>query len=86
MRKLAEELHAPLIDLHKTTKEFFERLGREQASALFMNLEKGVSPNFPEGSADNSHLQEKGAREICTLVLDGIREAKLPLDAWRKAQ
>ncbi len=49
MRELADELHVDLIDLHRMTKSLFEELGREKtAKTLFMNLENGAYPHYPE--------------------------------------
>ena len=79
MRKLAHDLRIPLIDLHKMTSILYENLGSEKTCGLFMNLEKGVSPNYPEGSKDNTHLQEKGAQAICKLVITAIKEQRIPL-------
>jgi len=82
VRKLSQELEIPLIDLHKTTKELFESLGCGKTRGLFINIEKGVSPNYPDGINDNSHLQEKGAHEICKLVVAAIKEQRLPLGQY----
>ncbi len=81
MRALSKELNVPLIDLHARTDRLFQRLGSEKTASLFMNLGKGISPNFPDGSVDNTHLQETGARAICRLVVDAIEDQELPLRA-----
>ncbi len=81
-RAVAQDLKVPLIDLTALTKARLESLGPDKAKGLFMRLEKGESPNFPDGAADNTHLQEKGAREICRLVVADLKAQKLPLGAW----
>jgi len=83
-RESAKELNAPSIDLHKLTKELFELLGQAKTKELFMYLEKGKYPNYPDGVEDGTHLQEKGARAISELVAKDIAAQKLPLNACLK--
>lgn len=80
-RDVAREMEAPLIDLHALTGRFFERLGREQTSLLFMNLPEGAFPNYPEGLADNTHLREQGARAVARLFAEAVARTELPLKA-----
>ncbi|HQM50882.1 MAG TPA: GDSL-type esterase/lipase family protein [Candidatus Hydrogenedentes bacterium] len=75
-RDVAREMDVPLIDLHALTRGLFESLGREKTSALFMNLKKGAFPNYPEGYADNTHLQERGARVVAQLAAEAIARWK----------
>ena len=81
-RDAARELRVPLIDLTALTKSRMEALGPDKAKDLFMRLDKGQYPNFPDGAQDNTHLQEKGAREICRMVAADIRAQRLPLDRF----
>lgn len=78
-RDVARELGVPLIDLHALTKDLFESLGREKTNRFFMNLKKGASANYPEGSTDNTHLQEPGARAISGLVAGAVSRLEIPL-------
>ncbi len=81
-REVAKEFNVALIDLNALTKNLMEALGPDKAKGLFMRLEKGESPNFADGAQDNTHLQEKGAREVCRLVVEDIKAQKLPLDIF----
>jgi lysophospholipase L1-like esterase len=81
-RESAKELGTPLIDLHMLTKDLFESLGQAKTKELFMYLEKGKYPNYPDGVEDGTHLQEKGARAISALVAKAIAAQKLPLEAY----
>ncbi len=81
-REAARELQVPLIDLNALTKSLMESWGPDKSKGLFMRLEKGEFPNFPDGATDNTHLQEKGAREICRLVAADIKARQLPLAAF----
>lgn len=77
-RKLAREMNVPLIDMHKLTRKRFTRLGPERSTKLFLNLDPGEHPNYPEGKEDNTHLRDTGAREVCDLAVKGIKR-HLPL-------
>ncbi len=79
MRSLALELDVPLIDLHAATRDLFEQLGPEKAKTLFMNLGTSVSPYYPDGAADNTHLSEDGAHAICRLFVAELSHDGLPL-------
>ncbi|TCO89397.1 lysophospholipase L1-like esterase [Chthoniobacter flavus] len=67
MKKVAEEKHVPLVDLHARSKELVEKLGPE-----------GVKPMEPEGktpgSLDGTHLNERGGEMIAPLVADELRK------------
>ena len=78
-RKVAGELNVPLIDLASKSEVLFNQYGEDGSKKLFMILEKGENPNYPEGSNDNTHLSELGANEISKLVVQGIKENNLPL-------
>lgn len=79
MIKLAQEEKLPLIDLETKSGELLQNLGSEQSKALFMWLDKGESPNYPEGVQDNTHFKKYGAEQMAALVLQGIKETGLPL-------
>ena len=72
IRKLAGEQGLPLADLEKATMRLFRAEGPEGTKAIFCHLPAGT-PNYPEGAADNSHLQEDGAARIARLFLDLLK-------------
>lgn len=82
MRALAKESHVPLLDLHAMTRKRFEELGPQKTHKLFMNLEKGVYPAYPEGKTDNTHLNIQGAREVCRLLVAGLEDLDLGLRSY----
>jgi lysophospholipase L1-like esterase len=71
--EVAKQLKAPIIDLDKSSRKLYQKLGPERTKMLFMQIEPNVNPIYPEGVKDNTHFNELGAREIAQLVLDGIR-------------
>ncbi len=79
VRELAKELNTPLIDLHRLTRKRFEELGPAGTHGLFLYLDKGVSPNYPDGKQDGTHLCLEGAQEVSKLVARAIRNLDLPL-------
>ncbi|WP_179136015.1 rhamnogalacturonan acetylesterase [Paenibacillus sp. 32352] len=79
MKSLGKELKVPVIDLTAKSKALFEKLGPEATKELFLHLEPGQSPNYPEGVQDNTHFSERGALEMAKLVVEGIVELQLPL-------
>ncbi|MBD0296058.1 MAG: rhamnogalacturonan acetylesterase [Flavisolibacter sp.] len=77
--EVANAHHVPMIDLDKKSRDLLQQFGPEHATLLFMQLEPGEHPNYPEGQKDNTHFNEFGARKIAELVLAGIREQNLEL-------
>ncbi|WP_016955813.1 rhamnogalacturonan acetylesterase [Catenovulum agarivorans] len=73
VREVAREQNVPMIDLMKSSGELLTCLGPEQSKSLFMSVEPGEHPRYPEGKQDNTHFSKFGAVEIGKLV---IREAQ----------
>ena len=73
VRKLAVELQTAFIDLDAQSRELYQRLGEDGSGLLFVQLQAGEHPNYPEGKMDNTHFNELGARKIAQLVLAEIR-------------
>lgn len=77
--EVAKQYNVPLIDLDKKSRELFQQLGPDNAKLLFMQLEPGENPSYPNGQKDNTHFNAYGARRIAQLVLQQIRELHLNL-------
>jgi lysophospholipase L1-like esterase len=77
--EVARQLHVPLIDLDKKSRELYQQLGEENTRLLFMQLAPGEHPAYPEGQKDHTHFNEYGARRIAQLVLSGLKESKIAL-------
>lgn len=77
--EVAKQYNVPLIDLDKKSRELLQQLGLENAKLLFMQLEPGENPSYPEGQKDNTHFNAYGARRIAELVLQQIQELHLEL-------
>lgn len=68
MRELAMSLSVPLIDLNEWSVAWWRRQGPEGTKELFLYLDPGQHPNYPDGVADNTHLRGHGAMECARFV------------------
>ena len=84
VREVAAEQKVPLIDMHVSTWQLFERLGAEEAKSLLMWVEPGKYPELPKGKKDDTHLNEKGGRIVAQLVVQEARAKHLSLAALFK--
>jgi lysophospholipase L1-like esterase len=79
VREVAKQYNVPLIDMDEKSKALLQHFGTQNSKLLFMQLEPGEHPNYPDGRNDNTHFNELGARKIAELVLAGIKELHLEL-------
>lgn len=79
VRSVAEELHVPMIDMLEASKKVLKTYGDEPSRKLFLQLKPGENPNYPQGVEDNTHFNPVGAKIMCDLAVEGIREEKLPI-------
>ena len=77
MRLLAETKNVPLIDVYEESWALVEKLGEEGSKSLYMHLEKGVYPAFPDGKIDDAHTQKAGALAYAGIAADGLRRLGL---------
>ncbi|HET6857372.1 MAG TPA: rhamnogalacturonan acetylesterase [Streptomyces sp.] len=78
-KAVAAEERAPLVDLSELSRVFLTRLGAEASKGIFLWLNPGQSPNFPNGIQDNTHFQLKGATEMSRLVAGAVARLGLPV-------
>jgi lysophospholipase L1-like esterase len=79
VRSVAAQLQVPLIDLDKKSQVMLQQFGPENSMLVYNHLQPGEHPNYPEGKADDTHFSELGARKMAEIVLQEIRNLKLPL-------
>ena len=84
VRKVAQELKVPLIDLHRKTETLLKNYGDEASKSLFLQIKEGENPNYPKGVTDNTHFNPKGAEEVARLAVEEIRDKKLKLKKYLK--
>ncbi|WP_235969767.1 rhamnogalacturonan acetylesterase [Pedobacter planticolens] len=78
VRKLADSLHIPLIDMQRKTEKLLTGLGDEPSKKLFNYVDSG-HVNYPTGKKDDTHLSPDGAKVVAGLVAEGIKEIKTDL-------
>ena len=84
MKKVANEMNVPLIDLTNLTKTLIESYGVEESKILFRWVEPGEYPAYPNGMKDNTHLSPLGAEEVSELVAEEIKKIDIDLKQFIK--
>lgn len=79
VREVAEETKTHLIDLDEGSRNLLQQFGEEDSKLLFLHLQSGEHPNYPEGKNDNTHFSELGARKMAQIVLAEIVALRLEL-------
>lgn len=74
VRKLADSLRVPLVDMQRKTEQLLTSLGDEGSKVLFNYVEPG-NANYPEGKKDDTHLSPMGAKKIAGLAVEGLKES-----------
>ena len=73
IRMLAKQRRVPLIDLYEKSVHLVRSLGDEESRKLYMHVEKGVYPAYPNGNADDTHTQRAGAETYARMVAEELR-------------
>ena len=60
--------------MDKITQQLYQSLGVENSKLLFLQLNRGEHPNYPDGKEDNTHFNELGARLVAQAVLSEIKK------------
>ena len=68
-----------------SSQEVLQRYGAEPSRKLFLQLKPGENPNYPSGVEDNTHFNPVSAKIMCELAVLAIREQKLALAKYLKA-
>lgn len=76
---LAEKTGVPVIDLQQMTTVLYETLGVEDSKKALVHYPAGTWPGQTKAFADNTHFNPYGAYQIAKCVIEGIKNAQLPL-------
>jgi DNA sulfur modification protein DndE len=79
VREVAREDSVLLIDVHQSSRELIISMGDESSKGFFLWVAPGQSKRFPDGKQDNTHFNERGARAVAELVVQGLKLLDLPL-------
>ena len=77
IKKVAKEMHIPLIDMELKSEVLLKKYGVEGSKKLFMHIEPGLWKGIPDGKTDDTHLVDAGAMEMAALAIEGIKELKI---------
>ena len=78
-RAAARERNVPLVDMERSSAALVQQLGPDSSRALWLHLDAGANPNYPNGVHDDTHFNPLGARTMAGLAIDAIRSQKLGL-------
>jgi len=79
MKEVATEENAPLIDVFEKSKELVGGLGEVKSRPLYLaGVQDGQFRNWNK-KKDHTHFTRTGAFQMAQIVVDGIKELKLPL-------
>ncbi|MFL9831217.1 rhamnogalacturonan acetylesterase [Flavobacterium sp. ARAG 55.4] len=79
MRKVAQEMNVPLVDITKLTTTLYESWGDEPSRKGFVQYPANTFPGQKEKLEDNTHFNSFGANEIALCVIKGLRDLNSPL-------
>ena len=74
LRDVAAQQKVVLIDLNRSTSELLQQLGPERSKSLYLHLQPGQHPNYPEGEQDDTHLNPQGADRVARMVAGALTE------------
>ncbi len=79
MREVAKQKGLALIDLNALSKTLFEALGLEGTLHAFVHYPANTFPDQPAALADNTHFTSYGAYELARVIVQSMKDQKLPL-------
>ncbi|PQD87307.1 rhamnogalacturonan acetylesterase, partial [Enterococcus faecium] len=79
MRAFAEKHHIPLLDVFSRSQELFQTFSKEETKKFYLHLMPDTCKNYPEGLKDNTHFSPEGADKVARIIVELIKESRLPL-------
>lgn len=73
IRALAAQRNAPLIDLYEKSKALVKNMGDQESRKLYLYVEKGVYPAYPDGNQDDTHTQRAGAEAYARMTAEALK-------------
>lgn len=77
VRTLAIKKNVPLIDIYLMSAQKLAEMGDEASRKLYMHVEPGVYPDYPDGQADDTHTRRAGAAFYAQMTADALRALNL---------
>jgi lysophospholipase L1-like esterase len=86
VREVAADTKTPLIDLDAASMAWLEKIGPADSRTYYMYTAASDRYwRFPDGSNDDTHFSEMGARGVANLIADGLAKLNLPIAKRVKA-
>jgi lysophospholipase L1-like esterase len=77
IRRLAMLRNVPLLEILEMGMAHLRQLGDEESRKLYMHVEPGVYPDYPNGNVDDTHTRHAGADLYARLAAEALRQQKL---------
>lgn len=74
---LAARKNVPLIDMYAQSLRYVGELGDEESKKLYLHVEPGVYPAYPNGCEDDTHTRRAGAEAFARIAAEGLKELGL---------
>jgi lysophospholipase L1-like esterase len=78
-RAAARDKGVPLVDMERASAALVEPLGPDSSRALWLHLEAGANPSYPNGVHDDTHFNAVGARMMAGLAIGALRSLEVGL-------
>ncbi len=77
IRALAAQRNVPLIDIYEKSTAYVRQLGEEESKKLYMYVEPGVFPAYPDGQTDDTHTRRPGAEAYARMTAEALKQMGL---------
>ena len=67
--------------MERSSAALVQQLGPDSSRTLWLHLDAGANPNYPNGVQDDTHFNPLGARTMAGLAVNAIRSLELGLAA-----
>ena len=85
IREIANREKVPVVDLQEMTKILCEAMGVEESKHLYTHYPANTYPGQVKELKDNTHFNTFGAYEVAKCVIEGLKQANLPIAKDLKA-
>ncbi|MGD6742598.1 rhamnogalacturonan acetylesterase [Streptomyces sp. BH106] len=82
MQELAVQTSTPYIDLYTQSLDWWTQLGPQRTRSLFMFLEPGQHPNYPDGIEDTTHFLPEGAIACARFIAHSLAHRAIVPPHW----
>ena len=77
IRRVAMQKGTALLDITVEAMKALRDMGEEATRTLYMNVEPGVYPAYPNGSTDNTHTRHAGAALFARITAELLQQQGL---------